>query len=291
MAEAVGLTIGVVSLAGLCSSCIELADYISLTQNLGYDYEVAFTKFLLLKGRLTAWGNSLNVFESGHENSQLRANWSEASEVVSRSLVAIKKLLEDAAALEQKYGLRKEVTEGTDTSTVRVPRTINIAIVEQSLDLAVKQRQKSMPLRRKIVWAIRDKKAFDDLISQLAFYIDELEMLAKRLQVSSVHLLSPSLEASTMDAATLKLLEAATEQPDTGAVYSETDIERAAACTNGHLFLRNEIRERARVLHGDVGNLGTLGARHVYSGNEILGDAKVIYGNTSAEVMRDFFAV
>lgn len=289
MAEAAGLAIGVVSLAGLCSACLELADYISLTQNLGHDYEVAFTKFLLLKARLTAWGNSLNVFQRGHENPQLRANWSRESEVVQRSLVAIKQLLEDAAGLEQKYGLRNEAKGNAHALTVSLQRPADIDAVEQALDVAVRQRQKRVPLRRKIVWAIRDKKAFGDLISQLAFYVNELEMLAQRLQVSSVQSLSHSLQASPNTPAALPLLEAATEEPDTGALRSKTDVERAAACTNGHLFLRNEIRERARVLHGDVGRFDTAGARHIYSGNEVLGEAKVIYGNASAEVMRDFF--
>ena len=57
MAEAAGLAIGAINLAGLFTTCVECIDYISLGRNHGRDYEMSMTKLLLLKARLSAGEN------------------------------------------------------------------------------------------------------------------------------------------------------------------------------------------------------------------------------------------
>jgi Prion-inhibition and propagation len=107
MAEAAGLDHGAESLSGLVSSCVELTEYISLARNVGSDYEAAYTKFLLLRSRLIASGNQLNLTLEGHT---VRANedlWEPHGYSAARNLLAVRDLLENSHELEQKYGLRQ----------------------------------------------------------------------------------------------------------------------------------------------------------------------------------------
>ena len=151
MAEVAGLALGAISLASLCSSCIELADYITLASNLGRDFEVAFTKFLLLKTRLPAWSSCLGALESHRD-------WQNESAVVWRSLVALRQLLEGVVALEEKYGSSNggSDTFGNENQMVvpnRLPSS-DLFAVEHALDKAAKRRQKNMSLRKKFIWAV-----------------------------------------------------------------------------------------------------------------------------------------
>ena len=290
MAEAVGLRIGVISLADLCSSCLELADAVLLAQNVSCGFEVTFTKFSSLKTRLNVWSSSLNVLQSGHENTQLRAHWGQESELICGSLMSIKTLLKEAAALEPKHSLQKESAGLSITSTVKERISADPCAAGKALNGAVKQKVEYVPIRRNTSREIRDKKALDDLVSQLTFHIYTLEVLAQKLQVSGDRLFAPALEASTTTRTALEMLKAATDESDSGDPYPETGIGRAAARIDGHLYFGNEIREHARVLYGDTGHFEAIGARHIYSGNKIFGDAKVICGNVSAEAVREFFA-
>ena len=295
MAELAGLTLGVASLGGLFSNCVELAEYVSLARNMGSDYEASYTKFLLLRSRLLACGEQLsNILDDRSGGDGGRSDdWERRRHEVARSLLTIKRLLENVTGLEEKYGLRK-AREGDDARLAqrdgRDGHSSALAEVERSLQCSVTQRQQKATLGKKFTWAIRDRKAFDRLISDLAFHVNELESLSLRVaRVGNLAEVMPTIPLNlSLDA--VKLLNKAAEEPDLKDTTSQgNDCATASVASPGHVYMRNQIKERARVLQGDVGECRPHSRRHVFEENIISGGSKVVQGNVASDFMEDFW--
>ena len=294
MAELAGLTLGVASLGGLFSNCVELAEYISLGRNMGSDYEASYTKFLLLRSRLVACGEQLsNILDDRSGGNGGESDDWERRHEVARSLSTIKRLLENVTGLEEKYGLRKG-GEGNDARLAqrdgRDGHFSALAEVERSLQCSVTQRQQKATFGKKFAWAIRDHKAFDRLIGDLAFHVNELESLS--LRVARARNLAEAMPAIPLNLSldALKLLNKAAEGPDLKDTTNHgNDCATVSVASPGHVYLRNQIKERARVLQGDVGECGPHNRRHVFEENIISGGSKVVQGNVAYDFMEDFW--
>ena len=295
MAELAGLTLGVASLGGLFTNCVELAEFISLARNMGSDYEASYTKFLLLRSRLVACGDQLsNILDDRSGGNGGRSDDCERRRhEVARSLFTIKRLLENVMGLEEKYGLRK-AGEGDDARLAqrdgRDGQFSALAEVERSLQCSVTQRQQKATFGKKFTWAIRDRKAFDRLINDLAFHVNELESLSLRTTgARNLAEVMPAIPLNlSLDA--VKLLNKAAEEPDLKDTTNQgNDCATASVASPGHVYLRNQIKERARVLQGDVGECGPHSRRHVFEENIICGGSKVVQGNVAYDFMEDFW--
>jgi Prion-inhibition and propagation len=277
MAETAGLVLGVAALASLFTDCIELAERVKLANNLGPDYEILYTKFLLLEARLMACGEQMRSLPHCHMDHQ-------SSSLAQRSLVTIKHFLDNAESLKDKYGLTQEPADGSTTCQART-----LQEVEACLRISATQRQRKLHPIKKIFWAVRDKKAFDNLISDLAFHIKELEALLVRVSGSKIPQIAPAVPQNISLQAT-QLLEAATAQSDMNVSrMGEGGLQVESLSSECHLYLRNQIKERARVLQGNIGNVDRNLRYHAYWENEISGNAKVIQGNATSEALRDFW--
>ncbi|KAL6405875.1 hypothetical protein AUP68_11015 [Ilyonectria robusta] len=62
--EAVGLTVGVVGLAGLFSSCLEAVDKVQTYRSFGSDSHVLDTRFKAAKVRFEKWGRRVGFEET-----------------------------------------------------------------------------------------------------------------------------------------------------------------------------------------------------------------------------------
>ena len=278
MAEAVGLALGVAALASLFSDCIELANQVTLAKNLGSDSEIVFTRFLTLEYRLFACGDRLSLFDQSHDNHHLRL-------LAQRTLIAMKRILENVDDLKRKYGLTLECS---DLSLAAV--SSSLVEVEAVLRASASSRQRKTSSLRKLTWAVRDKKAFDHLNSDLAIHIEALETLLADAQHQSPQHFTP-LVPYTMSLPALRLLEAATTGPDiTTAVVSHDGQKIPEHSSQCHSYLRNQIKDRARVIQGDIGNVGDTAVHHAYWENDISGNAKVIQGNATSEALKDFWS-
>ena len=292
MAEAAGITLGVVSLGGMFSNCVELAEYISLARNMGSDYEASYTKFLLLRSRLVACGEQLsNILDDRSGDAGGGSDdWEKSRHEVARSLLTIKRLLENVTGLEEKYGLRKAGGGHDARLAQRDGHSSALVEVERSLQCSVTQRQQQTTFGKKFLWAIRDRKAFDRLINDLAFHVNELESLS--LRVARARNLAEVMPAVPMNLSldAVKLLNKAAEEPDlNGTTNQGSRCATPSVASPGHVYLRNQIKERARVLQGDVGECGPHSRRHVFEENVISGDSKVVQGNVANDLMEDFW--
>ena len=240
---------------------------------------------VLLKARLNAWGESLRVTQPGQEHPVLRDRWIQERETVGMSLFGIKTTFDDAGNLEKKYGLEQSSTESVAPPVYRQ--------IAEKMEFAIASRQKDASFGKKIIWAIHDKKKFDALISDVAFFVDGLEKLSDRLHLLGLQtqLLGTKIQGVT-NKESIALLEQASAQPDR-LVAPSADASAGGAApagsTLGHSYIRTVIKGRARVLNGDLGLQGQSSSYHSFEDTQAFDDAKVVQGNMSAEAARDFF--
>jgi hypothetical protein len=162
-AEAAGLAVGVIALASLFTTCVELLDYVELGKNYLQDYRLACTKINILHTRLSIWGGAAHILHPGHEHPLLRVP--AKRDAVGASLQSLKDVLSDTEILRRKYDL------GT-----------------QELTLNTKDRARpqkfanwSLNLRRRTTWSIRDKAKFDKFIEDVSFLMNNLEKVTETL--------------------------------------------------------------------------------------------------------------
>lgn len=282
--EPVGFAIGVVALASLFDTCVNLADRIKLASNLGKDYEISYTRFLLLKSRLNAWGTALKVLaDDSSADQDTKDRWHEERILIGRALTAINYLLEDATNLDKKYGLHQVSEVNESVRNLHSGHSTSLQEVEEGLDAGIKLRQKKTSGYRKFTWAVGDKKKFDELIANLSAFVSELELLATRLNAPPSNQIKESIETIHTPAA-LQLLQAATDSPQLQVAPNGADQNL------GHMYIHNLVTQQALVVTGDV-DMGRLkGGNHRYAGNEITG-GKVVMGNMSGDFAARFFGL
>lgn len=288
MAEAAGLALGAVSLAGLFTTCVGCLDYIDIVQNHGRDYELYMTKLILLKAKLNTWGRSLQVTNEGQENIVLRNHWREEQENIGRCLIGIKTMFEEADKMESRYGLRQLQADSGVISLSQGQASNAFVQIETVFRSKMLRRQEGVSILQKTRWAIRDKKKFDVMITELAFLIDGLVDLGERLQTleHQQKLLRVEIQAIT-DANSISLMEQACNQLQ-AITRSQTTERRSEGTDNsGHTYIKTIIKDRARVLNGNIGDQS--GDDHIYQGTQVSDDAYAIQGNISDEAALKFF--
>ena len=288
MAEPAGLAIGAVGLAGLFTTCVECIDYISLARNHGRDFETSMTKILLLKARLDAWGDSLQVLHEGKENAALRNRWLEEQDTVGRCLVGIKSIFEDDKQMESRYGLRLFSADQDIPMVQYEHKSRAFRQIEDIFKSRIQERQKNMAMSKKTRWAIHDKKRFDSMITDLAFLIGGLEDLSDRLHTSDLQrrLLGTNIESVT-DTDSISMMEDASAQVQPSSLSQSPVNKGPGTGIGGHTYIGTMIKDRAKVLNGNFGIPNQ--SSHVYYGTQASNDAHVVQGDVSNEAGIAFF--
>ncbi|KAG8525596.1 uncharacterized protein KY384_009240 [Bacidia gigantensis] len=287
MAEAAGLAIGAIGLAVLFTTCVEGLEYINLGRNHGRDFEMSMTKLLLLKARLSAWGEVLQVTQEGEENIMLRDRWLEEKETVGRCLVGVQSMFDESDQMESRYGLKRESSD-QPSSSLQEQRSKAFQQIEDKFNSVVRRRQESVSIPKKTRWAIHDKKKFDSLIADLAFFIDGLEDLGDRLQMLSLQQRLVELEVQEItDTESMSLMEDASTQIQALPSPQIAVKERSQGGIPGHTYVDTIIKDRAKVLNANVGLQSQ--SSHSYHGTQAYDDAQVVQGDVSNEVALAFF--
>ena len=163
-AEAAGLAVGVIALASLFTTCVELMDYVELGKNYPQDYKLTCTKINILHTRLSIWGDTAHILRPGSEQPLLLVP--AKREAVGASLQSLKDVLSDTDILRRKYNL---------ATNERFPSGAN--------GQACSQRAVSwtLLLRRRTTWSIRDKARLDKFIEDISFLMSNLEKVTESL--------------------------------------------------------------------------------------------------------------
>ena len=199
--------------------------------------------------------------------------------------MAIKRILENVDDLKRKYGL---ALQGSDSLVST--HSPSLVEVEAVLRTSARSRQRKTSPLKKLTWAVHDKKAFENLNSDLAINLETLESLLMSTQHQGPQHVAPLVPYTTSLHA-LQLLEAATTGPDVTIAVTvqggQKIPEHSSQCRS---YLRNQIKDRARVIQGDIGNIGDSAVHHAYWENDMSGNAKVIQGNATSEALKDFWS-
>ena len=67
MADPAGLTLGLVALAGLSSTCVECFGYIHSARSLGREYELLATKLEVGETRFLIWGDVIGILKTADQ--------------------------------------------------------------------------------------------------------------------------------------------------------------------------------------------------------------------------------
>jgi hypothetical protein len=183
MAEAAGLVIGAVALGSLFSTCVDAVDCLYHGKNYQVDYRHACARMGMLKYRLSTWGEILNVSSPGHENIRLRLHWLEVQEVVAQSFSAIQDILGSAQILADRYKIPSQSHYGTEVSTSSHCNQTRSRNTRPSASRAATNQRLSLAWRR-ATWVIQDRQKFDAHLEKLAFFVENLEQVLKRINMS-----------------------------------------------------------------------------------------------------------
>jgi len=289
--EGAGLVIGAVTLASLFSTCVECFDFVTLARHHERDYHIALTKLVLLKARLGAWGAAVQATSPGNELPALQQQWDENKEAVKSSLEGVYNLLQDSKKLQERYGLESIVAAEAEDTAVGEVQTIDTVFEKRAL-----QRQQATRWRKKATWAIHDCRKFNALITDIEFFLTNLEALVQHLGVVAVTRQREVTQHEIQeikDPASARLLTAASDQPpdaQTGpATSNEPDVAAASQKLESHRFIRNIIGEQAQGILGDIGNVDPNAAKNEYTENNVSDRAQAVMGNVDGAFASTFF--
>jgi hypothetical protein len=209
MAEAAGLALSGIALAGIFSTCLECFEYLESGRTYYRDVHLTLTKLGLMRKRLHALQDSLlsrPLAPDVAEPHSRPGGAGEESQLIAESLLGIRRILDATSSLCFKYSSHHHVDQSIDlggaqedgvlcsTSGVTPSFSPMLLLSEESLSGFPLRRlppPKSRPqnsykegpslnwplqsLRLKWAWALIDRKKFNSLISDLDFLLANLE--------------------------------------------------------------------------------------------------------------------
>jgi hypothetical protein len=236
MADAAGLVIGVVA---LWQSCIQVYEIVDSTRQHGMEFELMNVKFEVERVRLLCWGDAVGLahahMEAGsplpdsasasNTNSlNLRFRREDVRSTVMRLLGCIQHVFENTDRLQDHYGLQavapigQMVTSQGQSNGQGPPPSQSQRILNgvfrrtyDNLRRMASERQRTTPLRRRTVWAVRDRRKFEMLVNELRGFNDSLESLFPDAQIRVAEVMRAKIEGA-VGVRELQLLQEATAE-------------------------------------------------------------------------------
>jgi hypothetical protein len=180
--EVAGLTLSVVSLAGLFNTCIVAFSYLKAAQSLERDLEILLVKLDIQKARLLSWGNSVDIVRALDDGRSAILEDEPAVQVIKRILESIHVLLTDSQQLRDRYDMR-EVPESSNITTLRYMELVSptsMTIFRRSytrLCNRIITNNSRVPASSRVIWAIQDREKFGSLVDDLRDLVDGLVTL------------------------------------------------------------------------------------------------------------------
>ncbi|RYN48804.1 hypothetical protein AA0117_g13441 [Alternaria alternata] len=199
MAEAAGLVVGVVALAGLFNNTVECFEFVQLGRAFGKDFQTSQLKLDNARLRLSRWGKSLSLDDDGVRDAvSLRGRFgSEANVKHAETLLGqIVELFAEAEGISHKYRSRAEPQDGSlvvyDPQTDMDPA---MAMLHEKMRQLAIERQNRSGVRQKAKWALYQEKQFRRLIEDITELVDSLVDLFPATQQSQRELCEMEVSA------------------------------------------------------------------------------------------------
>ena len=186
MAEAAGLVLGALGIAGLFSACIDVFEFVQVGRARTRDLEVLATKLENQKARFVIWGRTLRL-DSADEGGgyDKRLDESVRKESVLKTMRLVARLFMEGDELTVRYGMRKEGASNAVTHQQPPghpsPWRGMFHRVQERLNRNGKSPAASCSARDPSTfrWAIVDQRLFLALVGDLRELIDDLESLTR----------------------------------------------------------------------------------------------------------------
>lgn len=211
--EPVSLTIGVVALASLFSTCIECFDYFKAGQTLEEDFELLLVKLDVEKTRLLIWGNAVGVLKPDGEGRVPELSNAQKTELIGRCLESIKSLLSDTDKFQKLYGLRSSADAEKHSRNQSILSINSMSVFRTSYRrfwarFAGNQSRSTLAMRTR--WAIHDKTKFEGLVHHLKDFIDGLNQVVLVKRETQDQIMHDDI-VSILDISKLRLIQSACE--------------------------------------------------------------------------------
>jgi hypothetical protein len=277
--EPAGLTIGVVGLASLFSTCMECFDYIQLGRTFGKDYGKCLLRLDAAKLRFSRWGEATGIASTSQVNDRLAV--SEPDFRLAESLLQqIQDSFEDTEKISRRYQKHAVLNSPTSDALVVYDEKIDLSPqdlqIHSQLRAIASRRQKTTGLVQKTRWALYEKKKLDAMISDITEFIDKLVDLFPDAKESQTPLCENEL-SSIGDAEDLtKLKDIAGADDRVLQSCAEAELVR-----RGHIVKNWKAEDHADVWVGDENGVGVESKGHRVSEFSVSGSAKVRLGNNN----------
>ena len=187
MAEAAGLTVGVVALAGLFNNAVQCFEFIQLGRGFGKSFQTNLLQLDNARLRLSRWGSSLGLSDNLQGAQSLEERFGPQPVEQARALLGqILELFGEAESVSDKYKSRAKANDGR-LATYNAQTELDSATANlhnQIRQLSV-ERQNRTGLRQKAKWALYEEKSFRRLIedvTELTHSLVELFPAAQEVQ-------------------------------------------------------------------------------------------------------------
>ncbi|CAM1508224.1 Fc.00g050720.m01.CDS01 [Cosmosporella sp. VM-42] len=250
MAEAAGLAVGGIALAGLLSTCVEMFEYFESARGYIHASNLGKTKISLLGMRLCRLADIPALHSHGEEEA-LKSSWPHDHRTIADSLCSIKTLLNSAHRLIAKY-----VPSSGKPHHMEPPRgkgQTSPGSADKGCHSPPRASRILTSVRHGTHWAIQDKKKLDSFIIDLEFLVTNLENLSIK------HAL-PSLDIQLAMMNSVRITAEIPKNPTAGQGCGQATKPNCAA--GGHSTPSS-----------------TTGCVHTYDGVESVGQSIIITGN------------
>jgi hypothetical protein len=189
--EPVGLTVGILGLAGLFNNAVDCFEYVQLGRNFGSNFQTSVLKLDNARLRLSRWGQSVGLSTKVEDVQSLHRTTVPAEEIpkAERILGHILELFADAEGVSAKVKTRSSLDEPSlavyDAQTDLDP--VRMSLHQKMRELSIK-RQNRTPLRQKAKWALYEEKHFKRLIEDVTDLVNDLVELFPAAQSSQQEL-------------------------------------------------------------------------------------------------------
>lgn len=180
MAEVVGLTTGIISLASLFSTCVEAFAYVKAGKSLERNFSILLVKLDVEKARLVSWGNAIGIaraLDSGRDDT---LNDPAIEETIKSVLESIKLLLTDSEQLKRKYAVEEldGLAQIEGVARLDLISSTSLSIFKRSYNRLCNRARRQITVIKRVSWAVNDREKFIELVHGLREFVDGLFALA-----------------------------------------------------------------------------------------------------------------
>lgn len=236
--------------------CIEIFDIVDSGNHYGIDYEILRVKLEVERIRLLEWGNAVGFGITDQSASKLdsRLERNEFRSTVLRLLGCIHHIFDQAERLQEHYGLRPVTPHHENDELQPLPLASIFKRAYEPLLKLSKDRQRSTALPQRRIWAIRDKRKFQEMIHEIKGFNDSLDQLFPNIKKFTSENMKKEIDCSEDIKALQSLQEATTDEHDDISEIAGDRLEAMGATATANSQIGEVIGNKDAALQPETAN-------------------------------------